>query len=349
MKPLLKTAYYDVGVKDETFLTTNRKLLRATAKNKNGGDDDAEKNSKIKASDVDRFMEAQEPYTLHRKVVRNFKRNHYYANNIDHIWECDLCDMQMLAKANDNYKYLLTVIDVLGKFAWVEPILNKSSLATMKAFQNILKRTDGRQPLILRSDRGKEFKNATFTSYLHSHNIKQQFPKTTSLFKCAVVEAFNKTLKNKMFRYFTFRGENYRRYINVLQDIVHSYNNTVHSTTGRRPADVSARDVPQIYAYTHRQHRNDRNFLHATQPKFRQNDYVRVIKKKTAFDAGYREKWGREVFRVTKIINKSPFRLYTLNDLKNQPIDGKFYAQELQKVAEPPKPKVHPWFLLQRK
>lgn len=130
MKPILKTAYYDVPVAQETFLTPNKKLLYSTAvagKNK----------TTLNRTDVDQFMEGQDPYTLHHKVVRNFKRNHYYANNIDHIWECDLCDMSMLAKANDNYKYLLTVIDVLSKFAWVEPIMNKSAIATMKAFQNI--------------------------------------------------------------------------------------------------------------------------------------------------------------------------------------------------------------------
>lgn len=332
MKNLLKTTYYNVPIEKDTFLSSNKELLHSVAK--------------TKRSEVDVFMEAQEPYTLHRKVIRNFKRNHYYANNIDHVWECDLCDMAMLSKKNDNYKYLLTVIDVLSKFAWVEPIVNKSAIATMKALQNIFKRSDRRQPQILRSDRGKEFKNATFRNFLTSNNIKQQFPQTTSLFKCAVVESFNKTLKNKMFRYFTSRGEHsYRRYIDVLQDIVNSYNNTTHTTIGMRPADVKPSDVPKIYAHTHRKHKNDLRLMVATPPKFCTNDYVRVIKKKTAFDAGYREKWSREVFIVTKIINKSPYRLYQLNDLKNRPIDGKFYAQELQKVAKPDKPKIHPWFI----
>lgn len=177
------------------------------------------------------------------------------------------------------------------------------------------------------------------------HNIRQQFPQTTSLFKCAVVESFNKTLKNKMFRYFTMRGENFRRYIDVLQDLVRSYNNTSHTTIGMRPNDVKPADVPKIYAHTHRKHQSDRNLMDGARPKFQINNHVRVIKKKTAFDAGYREKWGREVFIVEKIINKAPYRLYQLKDLKNQPINGKFYAQELQRVTKPSKPKIHPWFI----
>lgn len=332
MSSPLKTAYYDIP---ETYLTHNKKLLLREVKKK----------TKIKQNDVNAFLEEQDPYTLHRKVIRNFKRNHYYANNIDHIWECDLCDMSMFAKDNDSYKYLLTVIDVLSKFAWVEPVLTKSAISITKAFHNILKRSGERKPQLLRSDRGKEFKNAIFRSFLDGKKIKQQFPQTTSLFKCAVVESFNKTLKNKMFRYFTTRGVNYRRYIDVLQSLVHSYNSTTHSTIAMRPIDVRPADVPKIYSHTHRKHRNDRRVLKVTLPKFRVDDYVRVIKKKSAFDGGYQEKWGREVFIVTKIINKAPYRLYTLRDLKNHDIDGKFYAQELQKVSKPPKPKIHPFFI----
>lgn len=337
MSSLLKTAYYNVPIENETYLTHNKKLLHSVVYEQS--------KTPLEHSAVNVFLEAQDPYTLHRKVTRNFKRNHYYANNIDHIWECDLCDMSMFAKTNDNYKYLLTVIDVLSKYAWVEPVKDKSAFSTTKALMNILKRSEGRQPQMLRSDRGKEFKNNIFRSFLHGKNIKQQFPQTTSLFKCAVVEAFNKTIKNKMFRYFTLRGNNYRRYIDVLQDLVRSYNNTVHSTIAMRPIAVKPADVPKIYAYTHRRHRNDRQLLDTTKPKFNVNDHVRVIKKKTAFDGGYQEKWGREVFLVTKIINKAPYRLFELIDLKNHAIDGKFYAQELQRVAKPPKPKIHPFFI----
>lgn len=328
-------------IKSETFLSPNKNLLRSVVNRKNPS-------KPVKSVDVDRFMQDQDPYTLHHKVVRKFKRNHYYANNIDHIWECDLCDMSMLTKANDGYKYLLTVIDVLSKFAWVEPMQDKQADSTVKAFRNILQRSDGRKPVLLRSDRGSEFKNKSFKGYLNAKNIQQQFPQTTSLFKCAVVEVFNKSLKNKIYRYFTSRGPTYTRYIDVLQDIVLSYNRTIHSTIGMRPIDVKPADVPKIYSRTHRKHHEELKLLDATHAKFAVGDRVRVIKKQTGFTAGYQEKWKREVFVVTKVINKAPYRLYQLKDLKNVPIDGKFYAQELQKVGEPQKPKIHPWFIRQR-
>ena len=43
--------------------------------------------------------------------------------------------------------------------------------------------------------------------------------------KAAIVERVDRTLKNKMYRY--FRAENTFRYLDVLQDLVESYNNTI--------------------------------------------------------------------------------------------------------------------------
>lgn len=340
MKTLLKTEYYDVPVASETFLTRDKKLLRKVVNRKNPV-------KPVKPRDVDKFMQNQDPYTLHHKVVRKFKRNHYYAHNIDHIWECDLCDMSMLAKTNDGHKYLFTCIDVLSKHAWVEPMRDKQAATTVQAFRNILQRSHPRKPLLLRSDWGSEFKNKSFRGYLNAKNIQQQFPQTTSLFKCAVVEVFNKSLRNRIYRYFTSRGPSYTRYIDVLADIVRAYNGTVHSTIGMRPHDVKPTDVPAIYARTHRKHHDELRLLDATRAKFVVGDRVRVIKKPTSFVAGYQEKWRREVFVVAKCLTKAPYRLYQLKDTKNVPIDGKFYAQELQKVGEPPKPQIHPWFVRQ--
>ena len=56
--------------------------------------------------------------------------------------------------------------------------------------------------------------------------------------KAAVVERFNRTLKTKMFRYFTH--VNTRRYLDVLDDLLHSYNNTHHRSIGMAPSEVNA-------------------------------------------------------------------------------------------------------------
>jgi len=55
--------------------------------------------------------------------------------------------------------------------------------------------------------------------------------------KGAVVERFNGMVKEKMFRYFTY--ENTRRYTDVLEGLLHSYNNTYYRSIVMSPLEVN--------------------------------------------------------------------------------------------------------------
>ena len=55
--------------------------------------------------------------------------------------------------------------------------------------------------------------------------------------KSVVAERFIKTLKNKIYKHMTYIGKNV--YIDVLDDIVDKYNNTVHGSTKMKPKDVT--------------------------------------------------------------------------------------------------------------
>lgn len=143
------------------------------------------------------WLEEQDTYTLHKPVRKKIKRERIIVNDIDHQWEADLVDLSGISKQNNNYKFLLTVIDVLSKYAWVVPMKDKTGESIIKAFQEILK--DKRQPYQLRTDKGSEFMNKKFQSFLKEKGI-HYFTATTAV-KASVVERFNRTLKNKMFRF----------------------------------------------------------------------------------------------------------------------------------------------------
>jgi len=98
----------------------------------------------------------------------------------------------------------------------------KTGREVSRAFEKIL--TDGYKPNMVQSDKGTEFLNSTFKSMLKRHDIKIYTSENEDI-KAAVVERFNRTLKTEMYRYFTAR--NTRRYIDVLPDLLHSYNHTV--------------------------------------------------------------------------------------------------------------------------
>lgn len=100
------------------------------------------------------------------------------------------------------------------------PLKTKTGQELVKAFQTIL--SSGRKPNKLQTDQGKEFVNEHFQKFLRDKNI--HFFTTNSGLKASVVERYNRTLKNKMYRYFT--AKNTLRYIDVLPKLVSSYNKT---------------------------------------------------------------------------------------------------------------------------
>jgi len=96
---------------------------------------------------------------------------------------------------NRGYRYILTVIDVLSKHAWVEPLKAKNGNEVTKAIAKII-RNDGRCPKNLHIDKGKKFYNSDVQKLLKKHNINHY--STYSIMKASFVERFNHTLKNNM-------------------------------------------------------------------------------------------------------------------------------------------------------
>ena len=149
-------------------------------------------------------------------------------------------DISSLVHFNKGYKFLLTCIDVFSKFAWVIPLKNKSGETLVNGFQSILDL--GQSPEKLQTDKGTEFLNRNFQSLLKENSI--HFFTTNSELKASVVECYNRTLKTRMRKYFT--AKNNRVYIDILQDIIHGYDNSYHRSIGRVPASVSLLNVGQV-------------------------------------------------------------------------------------------------------
>lgn len=89
------------------------------------------------------------------------------------------------------------------------------------------------KPLTLQSDKGTEFLNVTVQRFLKQHGVSFHTTHNPDV-KAAVIERFNRTLKTKMYKYFT--RKNTYRYVVVLEKFVTAYNNLVHSTIGFAPS-----------------------------------------------------------------------------------------------------------------
>jgi hypothetical protein len=272
--------------------------------------------------DIYEFLRSQEAYTLHAPVRKRFERNFYKVSSKDDTWQADLCDMRHLTKENDGYNYLLTVIDVLTKYAWVQPLKTKDAHSVKTAFVVIM---DKRQPRHIMTDKGKEFVNAKMKNFFEGRNINFYTSNNPDI-KAGVAERFNRTLKTRMWRYFTHNKT--KRYMDVLQDFLHAYNNTYHSSIKMTPVEALTREREawkNLYA-------KKSTFLQT--PKFSIGDHVRISREKGLFEKGFDQNWSREIFVISGIVRREKV-VYKLTDLGKEPIEGTFYEVELQKVNLP--------------
>ena len=88
----------------------------------------------------------------------------------DNIWGVDLADIQLLSKFNKGFRFLLCVIDIFSKYAWVIPLKDKKGISTVNAFQKILKESN-RKPNKIWVDKGSEFYNNSFKKWLQDNDI----------------------------------------------------------------------------------------------------------------------------------------------------------------------------------
>ena len=155
--------------------------------------------------------------------------------NIDQQWVADLVEIQRYWRQNRGVRYLLTVIDVLSKYAWVRPIKRKTNAELLKAFE-------GRRPQTLQTDKGKEFYNTTLQRWLKKEGIRHF--STLGDAKASIVELFNRTLKSRLYRYFT--AANTTQYLDILPSLVQRYNDDVHRSIGMAPKDVTVKNEAEV-------------------------------------------------------------------------------------------------------
>lgn len=280
-------------------------------------------------SQVREFLAKVEAYSLHKPARRRFVRNPIIVNGIDVMWEIDLADLSMLKKHNDKYTFLLQIIDALSRHAWSVPIKSKTPEVVAKAFEQVLK-DSGRKPITVSSDAGREFTGKAFQDMLKKRGI-HHFVASSDM-KCPIVERWNRTLKTRMWRYFTHN--NTFRYIDVLQDLVHAYNHSKHRVIGCAPAEVTIENATVV---AERQYRCVRKPLE--QYKYNVGDHVRISKKKGTFEKGYESNWTREIFVIYQRAAR-PLPVYKIRDLNGEKVVGVFYEAQLQKVIPPDTHKV---------
>jgi hypothetical protein len=312
MKKILHKVYFDCT--STACYSGSHSVLKAAKKI----------NKKITLKNVNDFLRLQNCYSLHKPVRRKFKRNKTFSAGIDVNWQADLADMKSLKKQNKGMTYLLVCIDVFSRYAFVEPIRNKTPEIVGQALEAIMKRS-GRDCYYLATDRGKEFVGKKFQQVLRKHDIHHHCATSPDV-KCAIVERYIRTLKGRIWRYFTKNKT--LNYMKMLQAIVNATNNSMHRTLGRTPNSITKKNEKEVRKETY----EDKTSIPNKQV-YKVGDHVRITKEKSVLAKGYAPNFTNEIFVVRKILKNRKPATHKLVDLNGEEVEGIFYTEELNRIA----------------
>ena len=189
------------------------------------------------------------------------------------------------------------------------PIKDKTGKLITDAFQKIVK-TSGRRPKILWVDQGPEFYNRVFRGWLEENDVEMYSIYNDG--KTVVVERFNLTMKERMWRYFS--ANNTHRYYDILDTLISSYNAKYHRSIKMSPKDASLKkNESKVYKSLY----GILSALEPPQPKFKVGDNVRISKKNSMFEKGYTPRWTTEIFKIYEVQMTRPVT-YKLEDLNEK-------------------------------
>ena len=287
-------------------------------------------------------------YTVHRDVKRPKYFNPYLVFSPRQQVQADLIDIQQLKTFNDDITFILVCIDVMTKKAWFRLMKRKNAETSKNALESIFKEIGNTEfsqrnitqnkPIIqtLLFDKGSEFTNNKVKSLCAEYKIKIIHP--NSNIKAGVVERFNRTFQKLIYRYMTHKQT--RKYIDVIDDLLKSYNSRKHSSlcdkyiTNFSPNDAEKlENLEKLRNITLEKRKKILIQGRKIKTKFKIGDIVHIAKEKSLFARGYNETFNQEYFEIVEINDDLPIVSYKIKSLNTEEIiEGSFYNEELQLV-----------------
>lgn len=186
-------------------------------------------------------------------------------------FQMDLMDFSRFKFHNKGYTFLLNIIDVHSRYAWSFPLKKKTPNEIEPHLESILKLVKG--PISFTFDKGTEFKGKV-SKLLKSYNASVNLNDPHAInahHTVGMIERFNRTLLGRIKKYMNHNET--LTYVDVLDQLVSNYNNTVHSSIKKKPYDVMYRNAIPIV---------DIDVVNDT--KFKIGDNVRFLRVRKLFD-----------------------------------------------------------------
>jgi hypothetical protein len=175
------------------------------------------------------------------------------------------------------------------------PMKERDATTSTEVMKKIIKNMG--VPKSIYSDQGSEFNNKPFLDLMKKHDVRVVF----AIDHAPFVEAFNKTMKNRMYKYMTIHDTD--NWASVIKVLLEAYNNTPHSSTKIAPNKIDESNMMEARM----------NMLSNKKTKvydeIHVGDMVRipVIHK---IEKGYKRQWSYETHEVEKLLQDG---LYQVN------------------------------------
>ena len=198
-----------------------------------------ERNLGVSRRAVKDWLKTQDTYTRYKSVVRKHNYQKTFVKDLADQVQLDLVDVGKYGSKSRGYRWILSAVEILSRYAFAFPVYRKDGEKMKKAVDLLLekfKERFGKYRNFVQFDEGKEFYNVGARNLLKSHDVN--YFSTQSYKKTTVVERFNRTLKGMMWKYFYSKGT--YAWIDVLDELVENYNTTRHGSTLMKPLDVNS-------------------------------------------------------------------------------------------------------------
>lgn len=252
-------------------------------------------NPKISRDFVSKWLNKQDSYQqTFKKVGENIYLPIY--SEIPYSFQIDLTFFPKYTSKNGGNVLLFTAINVNTRYAYAYYAKNKD----MKTITGFLIDMEKQTPInSITCDEGKEFKNKEFINFCNEKKIMLYFVKSDSR-KLGIINRFHRTIKDKLTKHFISTDS--VNWVNVIDDIVRNYNNTINRGIGMKPSKINnAMEVDII----NEKREESKKIKNAILPKFEVGDVVRILRKKKTFEDKQLARFSDKLYKVVKVMMNS--------------------------------------------
>jgi hypothetical protein len=278
------------------------------------------------SSKISKYLQEKDVHSKHGRIVkRKFPRRRIIVTHPSQIFMADLIEYtrnSSMKHANRNHVYILLVIDCFSKYVWLRPLKNKKGLPVSSSFREIIGMLNNFPNTII-TDEGKEFYNKEVRKVFDNFNIHHYSIKTKM--KASIAERAIRTIKTRIERYLAENKT--KKWLDILPDIENGYNSTPHRSIGIAPEQVNISNSKKVFKTLYP------GIDLISKPKLSKGNIVRVLRKKSLFEKGYKRNWSSKVFLIASTRQQAGRVWYKLSSLNGATKTGSHYFYELKLVS----------------